>query len=77
MDKFKELQEQHQQSPKEANPFLERERGIIITNVGSENEPNSETTEQSIDPRDGMFEPEVIDNQVKPDTAPTDHEGEE
>jgi len=80
MDKFKELQEQHQQSPKEANPFLQNEQdasGVLDSRTVAEVEtdPNSEVNEQSI-------EPEVIDNvepeyQVKPDTAPTDHEGEE
>ena len=99
MDKFKELQEQHQVTPKEENPFLtgnvpnnfgtksedteidtdEKERGIVI------NEPTEEATDEvvfGLEPDQSpvlpqTLEPEVIDNQVQPDTPPTDHEGEE
>lgn len=79
MDKFKELQEQHQVTPKEENPFLTKAPSLVFNEDQSENvNVDLSVTEPDQSPvLPQTLEPEVIDNQVQPDTPPTDHEGEE
>ena len=79
MDKFKELQEQHQVTPKEENPFLSKTPSLVFNEDQSENvNVDLSVTEPDQSPvLPQTLEPEVIDNQVQPDTPPTDHEGEE
>lgn len=79
MDKFKELQEQHQVTPKEENPFLSKTPSLVFNEDQSENvNVDLSVTEPDQSPvLPQALEPEVIDNKVQPDTPPTDHEGEE
>lgn len=81
MDKFKELQEQHQQSPKEANPFL---TGSMPSDFGTEAE-DPETNEKErgiviVEPDQSpvlpqTLEPEVVDNLSE--SLPSEDEGQE
>lgn len=77
MDKFKELQEQHQVTPKEENPFLSKTPSLVFNEDQSENVNVDLSVTEPDQPPVLPLEPEVIDNQVQPDTPPTDHEGEE